>query len=95
MTMISINQHGICASVFKIDEYYRTALKTDWPPKCTPKCFAKSFEIEEHVQGVIHLVPEHKGRCEPEAARLRIARIVNETTQGFLLDTDIIYFDTF
>jgi hypothetical protein len=63
------------------------------PLGCAPPCFASGVALEVHA-GVMHISPVTPD-CEVEAARVRVARWVNETTAGFISDTDIMYFETF
>jgi hypothetical protein len=58
---------------------------------CAPRCF-RVVSLETHGPGVLHIV---NGVCEPEAARVRTARWVDERSAHLLRDTDVMYFETF
>jgi len=87
---LTIVFEGTCVAEYAVSRW-TSAVSTQ--SSCAPLCFRR-LTLETHARGVLHLVPTDE-RCEPEAARVRAADWVNETTQRFLSDTDVMYFETF
>jgi hypothetical protein len=67
-------------------------LQYDAPKRCTPACFAGVMRVETE-NGVTTFTPNRRG-CTQEAARVRTARFVNQSTVRYIRDTDVMYFET-
>jgi hypothetical protein len=89
---VAVHVGDTCTAVFRV-EAARAVLATESPRLCTPRCLRRGFRILESV-GVFGLLPRGYA-CPEEAVRVRKARVVNETTQHLLSDSNVVYFDTF
>ena len=88
---LQFNFAATCAGSYTVDRGV-ARLTTEYPRNCVPDCFDRGMSVEV-AHGVMHLTP-HTKRCYAEAARVRVARFVNESTAHYIRDTDVMYFET-
>ena len=90
--VLQVNFGSACAASYAVVGGEAT-LTAAAPRNCVPDCFNRGMSIQI-AHGVMHFVP-HTKRCYEEGARVRVARIVDESTMQYLRDEDVMFFETY